>query len=67
MALKVIYLNERLVQRHSQTLGERRSDKERSEESRATCKGYRRNVFRLDAGTCNSLTHNRHYVYLMGS
>ena len=28
MALKVVYLNERLAQRHRQTLGERSTDKE---------------------------------------
>ena len=67
MTLEVVYLNERLVQSHRQTFGERSADKERTEQSRAACKSYCRNIFRLDARTCNRLTYNRYDVDLMGS
>ena len=44
MALEVVDLDKRLVQRHCKTLGERSSDKKRAEQSGATCECYRRDV-----------------------
>ena len=44
MALEVVDLDKRLVQRHSKALGERSSDKKRAEQSGTTCECYRRDV-----------------------
>ena len=67
MALEMIDLDKRFVQGHRQTLGERSTDKKRSQKSRAACECNGGDVFRSYSGAVYRLAYDRHNIYLMSS
>ena len=67
MAMQVVHIDQRDVERQGQPLGKRRAHVERAGQAGAAREGYRIDVTLVDARLTDGLADNRHDVLLMGT